>query len=152
MSCCQQGEQRDDTGYAQRLPTPCIGTSWSCWEAISLLLQMPCTNICISLQTPFGFICVLKLFCCSQLGGKRVIPDHTERCHKCSQAHSPKEDPKQGGLGYSASPGTKGMQRQQDSTLSKGQIVLLNCVLPQNCFFGSIIPLLVPPEGELNNQ
>lgn len=68
------------------------------------------------------------------------------------QAHSPKEDPKQGGLGYSASLGTKGIQRQQDSTLGKGQVVLLNCVLPENCFLGSTVLLSVPPEDDLNNQ
>lgn len=54
------------------------------------------------------------------------------------QAHSPREDPKQGGLGYSASLGTKGMQRQQDSTLSKGQVVLWTVSYLRIAFWGAL--------------
>lgn len=51
------------------------------WEAINWLLQMPCTNIRISLLTPFIFVYVFKPFHCSRLRGKGVIPDHTVRCY-----------------------------------------------------------------------
>lgn len=120
----------------------------------------PSACFCRCLVQTFTFLCRhhLVLSVCSSFSavasweGREGDPRPHREVPQMLQAHSPKEDPKQGGLGYSASPGAKRMQRQQDSTLGKGQVVLLNSVLPQNYFSGSIIPLLVPPEGELNNQ